>query len=77
MCNQEDGVADVQCTFGIHISGSSTLMGMLVNLGPEGIVPSAPVFGEYPPVYTKSVTWNERPSLALQAEIANSALKEM
>ena len=46
-------------------------------LGPEGLVPSAFVFGEFPPVHTKSETPKDLPSLGLRFEIANAAGKEM
>ena len=51
--------------------------GMNDTLGPEGLVPSALVFGEFPPAYTKTEVPKARPSLSLRAEIANTARKEM
>ena len=47
------------------------------TLGPEGLVPTALVFGEYPPVHTKSETPNPRGVLASRAEISNTARQEM
>ena len=47
------------------------------TLGPEGLVPTALVFGEYPPVHTKSETPSSRALLASRAEVANTARQEM
>ena len=46
-------------------------------LGPEGIVPSVLVFGEYPKVNTKSETPSKRPTLQERATIAKIARDEM
>ena len=46
---------------------------MNYKLGPEGHVPSALVFGEYPKIYTLSETPKTRPNLAARAEIALTA----
>ena len=47
------------------------------TLGPEGLVPTALVFGEYPPIHTKSETPTSRAVLASRAEIGNAARHEM
>ena len=47
------------------------------TLGPEGLVPSALVFGEYPEVNTISEPRTERMSLEARAELARAARKEM
>ena len=47
------------------------------SLGPEGLVPSALVFGEYPSVHTKSEVPSPRAALISRAEVANAARKEM
>ena len=47
------------------------------TLGPEGLVPSALVFGEFPKVYTRSETPAQRPMLEDRASVALCARKEM
>lgn len=47
------------------------------TLGPEGLVPSALVFGEFPKVHTRSEAPDQRASAANQAKIANAARFEM
>eukprot|EP00171_Calliarthron_tuberculosum_P005792 IDg5792t1 len=47
------------------------------TLGPEGIVPSSLVFGEYPKVYTTSETPQQRPSIAERAKMLHTARIEM
>ena len=47
------------------------------TLGPEGLVPSALVFGEFPPVYTRSETPALRATILERAEIAHTARREM
>ena len=47
------------------------------TLGPEGLVPSALVFGEFPSPYTGSETPKSRLSLEARARAANSARREM
>ena len=46
------------------------------TLGPEGFVPSALVFGEYPEVHTKSETPRARLNLQQRSELATSAREE-
>lgn len=47
------------------------------TLGPEGLFPSALVFGEYPSIRTVSELLEERPTLSSRAELAIAARKEM
>ena len=47
------------------------------TLGPEGLVPSALVFAEYPRVFTKSETPNERDVFVSRAKVAKTARIEM
>ena len=47
------------------------------TLAPEGLVPTALVLGEYPPVHTKTETLTQRAVLATRAEISNAARQEM
>ena len=47
------------------------------TLGPEGLVPSALVFGESPKVYTKSETPDERAVPAIRAKLAHTARSQM
>ena len=47
------------------------------TLGPEGLVPSALMFGEYPQAYAKSEIKGERFTLSGRAELATTARKEM
>ena len=47
------------------------------KLGPEGLVPSALVFGEFLPVFTKSEAPAARLTLKESASVAQSARKEM
>lgn len=56
---------------------AASVKAMNDTLGPEGLVPSALVFGEFPRVFTKSETPSERLTLKERASIAQSARKEM
>lgn len=47
------------------------------TLGPEGLVPSALVFGEFPQVGTRSEVREEMPSLKKRATLADLARREM
>jgi len=47
------------------------------TLGPEGFVPSALVFGEYPHVFTKSEVPHPRATAADRAEMVNAAREEV
>ena len=47
------------------------------TLDPEGLVPSALVFGEFPPMFTKSESPAQRATLQDRASVAQSARKEM
>ena len=47
------------------------------TLGPEGLVPSALVFGEFPPVFTRSEVPHPRATLESRAVVASAARKEM
>ena len=47
------------------------------TLGPEGLVPSALVFGEYPQIRARSENATERPTTAQRGEVAEMARKEM
>ena len=47
------------------------------TVGPEGFVPSALVFGEFPRVHTASSSATSRPSLSSRAKVANTARSEM
>ena len=47
------------------------------SLGPEGLVPSALVFGEFPRVRTPSEPTSERPTLSQRSQIAQQARREM
>ena len=47
------------------------------TLGPEGLVPSALVFGEFPPMFTNSESPAQRETLQDRASVAQSARKEM
>ena len=47
------------------------------TLGPEGIVPSVLVFGEYPQAYSKSETRPNRPTSIERSKIAHTARMEM
>ena len=47
------------------------------TLGPEGLVPSALVSGEYPSAYTRSETPAPKATFLSRAQVANSALIEM
>jgi len=51
--------------------------GMNDTLGPEGIVPSLLVFGEYPPAFTTSENPRSRAPAHLRAKMANEARVEM
>ena len=56
---------------------AASVKAMNDTLGPEGLVPSALVFGEYPKAYTRSETPPPRSTLVERASIAKSARKEM
>ena len=56
---------------------TATVKAMNDTLGPEGLVTSAIVFGEFPRGFTKSETPSQRPTLEERAPIAQSARKEM
>ena len=47
------------------------------TVGPEGFVPSALVFGEFPRVHVPPDPPGPRPSLESRARVANSARQEM
>ena len=47
------------------------------TLGPDGLVPSALVFGEFPSPIVTSETRHPRATIESRAEIANMAQKEM
>ena len=51
--------------------------GMNDTLGPEGIVPSLLVFGEYPQAFTRSEVRPNRPTADKRVKIANDARAEM
>lgn len=54
-----------------------SVKGLNDTLGPEGLAPSALVFGEFPYAYTKTEKPESRPNLATRSEIATTARKEM
>ena len=60
-----------------NVEVQRTRTAMNDTLGPEGLVPSAPVFGEYPKAYTRSKTPPPRSTLVERASIAKSVRKEM
>lgn len=60
-----------------HLTLSLSVKAMNDTLGPAGVVPSALVFGEYPPVFTRSENPPSRPNLEERAKIASDARKEM
>ncbi len=47
------------------------------TLGPDGIVPTSLVYGEYPAAYTRSEIPDKRPTLEARSEVENSARREM
>ena len=56
---------------------AASVKAMIDTLGPEGLVPSALVFGEFPPVIKKSEAPAARLKLRERASVAKSARKEM
>lgn len=64
---------DVEKSFALSLS----VKAMNGTLGPEGLVPSVLVFGEFPQIRNKSEIRRERPSLLERSEIAAVARKEM
>ena len=56
---------------------AASVKAMNDTLGPEGLVPSALVFREFPPVFTKSEAPAARLILGERASVAQSARKEM
>ena len=56
---------------------SMSVKAMNDTLGPEGIVPSALVFGEYPPLRSAGDSVVPRPDLATRASVASQARADM
>lgn len=60
-----------------HLTLTPTVKAMNDALGPEGLVPSTLVFGEHPPVCTRSETSSKCPTIDKRALIAFKAGQEM
>lgn len=60
-----------------HLALSLAVKAMSEALGPEGLLPSALVFGEFAPFCTRSEVRKERPTSAQPAEVAAIARTEM
>ena len=60
-----------------HLTLALTVKAVNDTLRPNGVVPSTLVFGEHPPVFTRSENQKRRPTLDERAKIAFEARNEM